>query len=166
MSSQFYNFSTMELRLICLGKTNEAHINDGVNIYEKRLKHYIKFSVMYLPHPKLKGNLTWDDIKNAEGELFKKQLKDEPFILLDEKGKEFSSIEFARFFQTELNKGGQRMNFLIGGAFGFSAELYSKAYKKVSLSKMTFSHQLVRLVAMEQFYRCMTILKGEKYHHE
>lgn len=155
----------MELRLICLGKTNEKHIDEGVELYQKRLKHYIKFSVLYLPHPKIKGNLTWDDIKNAEAEVFKDKLQSEPFVLLDEKGKEFTSIGFAKYLQKEFNKGGKRLNFLIGGAFGFSNELYKNAVGQIALSQLTFSHQLVRLIALEQFYRAMTIIKGEKYHH-
>jgi len=155
----------MELRLICLGKTNEKHVDLGVEMYEKRLKHYVKLSVLYLPHPKLNGNLNWDDVKNAEAEIFKGKLGKEPFILLDEKGKEFTSIGFAKFLQKEFNKGGKRLNILIGGAFGFSKELHENAVDQIALSQLTFSHQLVRLIAMEQFYRAMTIIKGEKYHH-
>jgi len=155
----------MELRLICLGETNERHVDEGVEMYTKRLKHYIKFSILYLPHPKLKGKLNWDDVKNAEAKNFKTVLGTEPFILLDEKGKEFTSISFARCLQTEFNKGGKRLNFLIGGAFGFSKEMYANANGQIALSQLTFSHQLVRLIAMEQFYRAMTIIKGEKYHH-
>ncbi|NND77967.1 MAG: 23S rRNA (pseudouridine(1915)-N(3))-methyltransferase RlmH [Flavobacteriales bacterium] len=155
----------MEIRLICLGKTTEKYITEGLENYEKRMKHYVKFSIVYVPHPKLKGDLSWDNIKDAEGELFKKSLKNEPYILFDEKGSEYTSISFARSIQKEFNKGGKRLNFLIGGAFGFSKEIYAGASGQLALSKLTFSHQLVRLVAMEQFYRAMTIIKGEKYHH-
>lgn len=161
----FRHIFEMEIRLICLGKTTEDHITHGVEMYQKRLKHYVKFSILYVPHPKLKGDLKWDDIKNAEGELFKKELKGEPYILLDEKGTEYTSVTFARYIQKEFNKGGKRSNFLIGGAFGFSKEMYAGASGQIALSQLTFSHQLVRLVMMEQFYRAMTILKGEKYHH-
>ena len=155
----------MEIRLICLGKTTEEHIAKGVERYEKRLKHYVKFSMLFVPHPKLKGDLGWDDVKNAEGEMFKKVLKNEPYILFDEKGTEYTSMSFARYIQKEFNKGGKCLNFLIGGAFGFSKEIYAGASGKIALSQLTFSHQLVRLVTMEQIYRAMTILKGEKYHH-
>ena len=118
-----------------------------------------------VPHPKIKGDLSWDDIKNAEEKMFEKVLKKEPYILLDEKGKEFTSISFARFIQEEFNRGGKRLNFIIGGAFGFSQSMHDNAQSKMALSQLTFSHQLVRLIAMEQFYRAMTIIKGEKYHH-
>ena len=155
----------MEIRLVCLGRTTEDHIEKGVYMYAERLKHYVKFSIHYVPHPKLKGDFNWDEVKNAEGELFKKILKNEPYILLDEKGTEYTSISFARYIQKEFNKGGKRLNFLIGGAFGFSKEIYSGASGQIALSQLTFSHQLVRLVTIEQFYRAMTILKGEKYHH-
>ncbi|MEM7163457.1 MAG: 23S rRNA (pseudouridine(1915)-N(3))-methyltransferase RlmH [Bacteroidota bacterium] len=156
----------MEIRLICLGKTSEKHVEQGVEMYVKRLKHYVKFSVLYLSHPKLKGNLNWDDIKAAEAEIFFSELGNEPFILLDEKGQEFTSIAFAKFLQSQFNKGGKRLNFLIGGAFGFSKEIHQKSKGQIALSQLTFSHQLVRLIAMEQFYRAMTIIKGEKYHHK
>lgn len=155
----------MELRLICLGKTTEEHINQGVEKYVQRLKHYSKFSIEYLPHPRLKGNANWDDVKNAEAEIFKKKIGSELYILFDELGQEFNSINFAKHLQGIFNKGGKRTNFLIGGAFGFSDSMYANAAGKIALSKLTFSHQLVRLIAMEQFYRAMTILKGEKYHH-
>ena len=155
----------MELRLICLGNTNENHVAEGVEHYVKRLKHYINFSTLYLPHPKLRGSLDWEDVKNAEAEIFKSALKNEAYILFDEKGREYTSISFAKNLQKEFNKGGKRLNFLIGGAFGFSNEMYSNASDRIALSTLTFSHQLVRLIAMEQFYRAMTIIKGEKYHH-
>ena len=155
----------MEIRVICMGKTIEKYLDEGIENYSRRLKHYVKFSLVIVPHPKLKGDLSWDDIKNAESDLFKKVLGHEPYILLDEKGKEFTSISFARFIQDEFNRGGKRLNFVIGGAFGFSKDMYEGATSQIALSQLTFSHQLVRLVALEQLYRAMSILKGEKYHH-
>lgn len=155
----------MELRLICLGKTNETYIQKGIDEYFKRLKHYVKFSIEYLPHPKVNGTPTWDDLKKAEGEVIFKVLNGEPFILFDELGETYNSMGFAKYLQGKFNKGGKRINFVIGGAYGFSKKLYQQSSGKLALSKLTFSHQLVRLIAMEQFYRAMTILKGEKYHH-
>lgn len=155
----------MELRLICLGKTTESYIDEGMSEYLKRLKHYIKFSIEYLKHPNVKGSATWDDIKIAEGVVFRNALNKEPYLLFDELGAEYNSMQFSKFLQGEFNKGGKRINFLIGGAYGFSDEIYKGSKGSISLSKLTFSHQLVRLIALEQFYRAMTILKGEKYHH-
>jgi 23S rRNA (pseudouridine1915-N3)-methyltransferase len=155
----------MKITLLVIGKTDQSFINEGFVFYENRLKHYISFEIKVIPDVKISKNLTRDQLKDKEGVLIMNYLKSEDaVILLDEKGKEFTSLEFAQIIEKKMIKGLKNLVFVIGGAYGISNHL--KNYEKISLSKLTFSHQLVRLVFIEQLYRAMTILKGEPYHHE
>ncbi|HNX54800.1 MAG TPA: 23S rRNA (pseudouridine(1915)-N(3))-methyltransferase RlmH [Prolixibacteraceae bacterium] len=157
----------MKICLLVIGKTDEAYLQKGIELFHKRIPHYIPFELKIIPDVKNAKNLSEDQQKEKEGELILQQIvgSDELF-LLDENGEEFTSIKFARFLEKKMVAGLKRLVFVIGGPYGFSASVYSKAIGKVSLSKMTFSHQMVRLIFLEQLYRAMTILKGEPYHHE
>ena len=157
----------MKICLLVIGKTDEAYLQKGIELFHKRIPHYIPFELKIIPDVKNAKNLSEDLQKEKEGELILQQIvgSDELF-LLDENGEEFTSIKFARFLEKKMVAGLKRLVFVIGGPYGFSASVYSKAIGKVSLSKMTFSHQMVRLIFLEQLYRAMTILKGEPYHHE
>ncbi|MEN8890300.1 MAG: 23S rRNA (pseudouridine(1915)-N(3))-methyltransferase RlmH, partial [Wenyingzhuangia sp.] len=135
--------------------------------YQARLKHYIKFNLDIIPDIKKIKNLSVAQQKEKEGELILKKIQPTDFlILLDEKGKEFRSVDFADFLQKKMNSGIKQLVFAIGGPYGFSDNVYAKAKGKISLSKMTFSHQMIRLFMIEQLYRSATILKNEPYHHE
>ena len=158
---------SMKIRLICVGKTDIKHFQDAENEYLKRLKHYIPIEKIEIPELKNAKKLRKDQIKQEEGSLILKQITPgEQVILLDEKGKRFSSIEFSKFLQKRMNSGGKYISFIIGGAYGFSEDVYQRADSKVSLSEMTFSHQMIRTFFLEQVYRGFTILKGEPYHHQ
>ena len=157
----------MKIKLIAIGKTDNKQLIQLIDDYQKRLNHYIKFDLDIIPDIKNAKNLSEKQQKEKEGELIlKKILATDQLILLDEKGYEFRSIEFSRFLQKKMNSGIKQLVFVIGGPYGFSAEVYQKAQGKVSLSKMTFSHQMIRLFIVEQLYRAFTILKNEPYHHE
>jgi 23S rRNA (pseudouridine1915-N3)-methyltransferase len=157
----------MKIKLLVVGKTEEEFIAEGIDKYVSRLKHYIPFELVTLPDVKGGAKLTNARLKEEEGKLIlAKVAGGDHLILLDEKGKEFTSREFSGFIQKKMNAGVQTLIFVIGGAFGFSDEVYEKARDKVSLSRMTFSHQMIRLFFTEQLYRAFTILKGEKYHHD
>jgi 23S rRNA (pseudouridine1915-N3)-methyltransferase len=156
----------MHILLLSIGKTEEAWLKQGIEIYAKRLKHYLKFESLELPALKNTGNMPLNLQKEKESELILSKISSsDVLILLDEKGKSFSSEGFAAFLNQKMNAGVKKTVFVIGGPFGFSENLYKRADEKVSLSQMTFSHQMVRLFFTEQLYRAMTILKGEKYHH-
>ena len=156
----------MKITLLCVGKTSSRDIENLLSDYEKRLQHYIKFEVSVLELPSKMRRKSEDEQKQAEGELILSKLNlQAPLFLLDERGKGMKSEDFARFLQIEMNRGPKEIYFCIGGPFGFSDAVYQKAYKKISLSNMTFTHQMVRLFFTEQLYRAFTILKGEKYHH-
>ena len=156
----------MKIECWAIGKTNERYLEDGISIYTKRLSHYLPFQINIIPDIKNAGKLNAPQIKNKEGETILKSVRKEDFlILLDEKGKAFTSVDFALFLEQKLNLSKKRMIFVIGGAFGFSEAVYERADSKLSLSKMTFSHQMVRLFFLEQLYRAMTILKNEPYHN-
>ncbi|MFN7118270.1 MAG: 23S rRNA (pseudouridine(1915)-N(3))-methyltransferase RlmH [Saprospiraceae bacterium] len=156
----------MKIELWAIGKTNEKYLEEGITIYLKRLKHYINFEFSVIPDIKQAGNLNALQLKNKEGETILARLKNEDFlILLDEKGDVYTSEAFADYIQQKLQISYKRIIFLIGGAYGFSEDLYVRANSKLSLSKMTFSHQMVRLFFVEQLYRAMTILKNEPYHN-
>lgn len=156
----------MKIKLICVGKTSKSFLIEGENEYLKRLQHYMPVERVELPDIKNAKKLTEDQIKIAEGEqILSKINPGESIFLLDEKGKELGSEKFADFLQQKFNMGGHGIVFVIGGPYGFSQELYQKATSKISLSKMTFSHQMIRMFFLEQVYRAMTILKGEPYHH-
>ena len=157
----------MKICLLVIGKTDEAYLQKGLEVFLKRIPHYISFEMKAIPDIKNAKNLSEDQQKEKEGELILQQLttSDELF-LLDEQGMEASSVEFARFLEKKMVSGIKRLVFVIGGPYGFSGSVYSRANGKMSLSKMTFSHQMVRLIFLEQLYRAMTILKGEPYHHQ
>jgi len=157
----------MKIKLLAIGKTDDKNLQVLINTYEKRLKHYIKFELEIIPDIKNVKNLSLKLQKEKEGELILKKLQPtDSLVLLDEKGKEFRSIEFSSFLQKKMNTGVKQMVFVIGGPYGFSEKVYKKAVGKISLSKMTFSHQMIRLFFVEQLYRAFTILKNEPYHHE
>ncbi|MFL2585879.1 MAG: 23S rRNA (pseudouridine(1915)-N(3))-methyltransferase RlmH [Parvicellaceae bacterium] len=157
----------MKIKLIVVGKTNASYLIDGEKEYEKRLKHYCKLQEILIPDVKKGGKLSEIDLKKKEGDLILSKLNNSDyFILLDDKGKSYSSSEFAALIQEKMLSSVKTLVFVVGGAFGFSDEVYQRANAKLSLSKMTFSHQMVRLIFKEQLYRAFSILKGEKYHHE
>lgn len=157
----------MKITLLTVGKTDIKWVKDGLEMYVSRLKHYINFELTEIPELKNVSALSKEQIKLKEGELILKHLKPaDLLVLMDEKGKEFRSVQFASMLEEKLNRGGRDMVFVIGGAYGFSEAVYSRADDKISLSKMTFSHQLVRTIFAEQLYRAFTIMRGEPYHHE
>ncbi|TLX70860.1 23S rRNA (pseudouridine(1915)-N(3))-methyltransferase RlmH [Labilibacter sediminis] len=157
----------MKVVLVLIGKTDEAYLETGIRKYLDRLKHYIPFEMKIIPDLKNTKNLREDQQKNKEGELILQQLQaGDEVVLLDEGGKAFSSREFSGFIEQKSLRGLKRLVFVIGGPYGFSKEVYSKANGKVSLSRMTFSHQMIRLIFTEQLYRAMTILKNQPYHHD
>jgi 23S rRNA (pseudouridine1915-N3)-methyltransferase len=157
----------MKIYLLVIGKTDETYLQNGIEIFLKRIPHYISFEMKVIPDLKNSKNLSEDQQKEKEGELIIQQLAlSEELFLLDEQGLETSSIEFARFLEKKMISGIKRLVFVIGGPYGFSTSVYSRANGKLSLSRMTFSHQMVRLIFAEQLYRAMTILKGEPYHHQ
>mgnify|MGYP003640059341 FL=1 len=157
----------MTIKLLAIGKTDSSELQDLIDVYEKRLQHYINFEIENIPDLKKTKNLSEEQQKNKEGELILKKLSPtDVLILFDEKGKQFTSVEFSQYLQKKMNSGIKQLVFLIGGPYGFSNEGYAKASGKISLSKMTFSHQMVRLFITEQVYRAFTILKNEPYHHQ
>lgn len=157
----------MKITLLTVGKTDRDWVRQGLDIYVSRLKHYIPFSIIEIPELKNVSALSKEQIKSKEGELILKNIRTtDDVILLDERGKEFSSMELARIIQDKINYGGRDIVYVIGGAYGFSEEVYARANSKLSLSRMTFSHQMVRAIFAEQIYRAFTIMKGEPYHHE
>lgn len=156
----------MTIRLLAIGKTDNKALQQLIAEYENRLKHYIKFELEIIPDIKNAKNLSEAQQKEKEGELILKKLNTtDVLILLDENGKQYSSIDFSNYLQKKMNSGIKQLVFVIGGPYGFSDSVYQKAQGKISLSKMTFSHQMVRLFVVEQVYRGFTILKNEPYHH-
>lgn len=157
----------MTIKLIAIGKTDSTPLQQLISEYQARLKHYIKFEFEVILDIKNSKNLSEKQQKEKEGELILKKLKPtDVLVLLDEGGKQFTSIEFSNYLQKKMNSGMKQLVFVIGGPFGFSPDVYQKAQEKISLSKMTFSHQMVRLFIVEQLYRGSTILKNEPYHHK
>lgn len=157
----------MKIALLTVGKTDVNWVKQGLDIYVSRLKHYIPFSITEIPELKNVSSLSKDQIKTKEGELILKNIRPtDDVILLDEHGKQYSSVEFATLLQNKINYEGKDIVFVIGGAYGFSESVYNRASSKISLSKMTFSHQMVRAIFAEQIYRAFTIMKGEPYHHQ
>lgn len=157
----------MKATLLLIGKTDQAYLETGINLYVNRLKHYLSFEIRQVSALKNTKSLSESQQKQKEGELLLAQIHTtDNLILLDEKGKEFSSTDFAGFVDKQILGGTKNLVFAIGGPYGFSPEIYQRAQAKISLSKMTFSHQMVRLIFIEQLYRAMTILKGEPYHHQ
>ena len=154
------------IKLLAIGKTDNKQLQALIDEYKKRLGFYINFDLDIIPDIKKVKNLSEDQQKQKEGELILKQLKPtDVLILLDENGKQLDSIRFANYLQKHMNSGIKQLVFVIGGPYGFSQDVYNKAQGKLSLSKMTFSHQMVRLFVVEQLYRGFTILKNEPYHH-
>lgn len=157
----------MKIKLLVIGKTDDKNLQTLIEVYQNRLKHYIYFQLEVIPDIKNVKNLSEQQQKDKEGELILKKLAPtDDLILLDENGKEFKSIEFSKYLQKKMNSGIKQLVFVIGGPYGFSDEVYKKSKGKVSFSKMTFSHQMIRLFVVEQVYRAFTILKNEPYHHE
>jgi 23S rRNA (pseudouridine1915-N3)-methyltransferase len=155
----------MKVALLWVGKTNEAYLKEGMTIYAKRLKHYVSTEVIEIKD--IKKFSDQDDLKDKEGKEILNKLKPEDFVvLLDEKGKSLTSVGFSKLLSKHQVNGTRRMVFIIGGAFGFSVELYDRADQLLSLSAMTFSHQMIRLFFYEQIYRAFTIIRNEKYHNE
>ena len=156
----------MTIKLLAIGKTDSGQLQELIEVYEKRLQHYVNFEIDIIPDLKKTKNLSEDQQKEKEGELILKKLAPtDVLVLFDEKGKQFSSVEFSQYLQKKMNSGIKQLVFLIGGPYGFSNAVYAKASGKISLSKMTFSHQMVRLFITQQVYRAFTILKNEPYHH-
>ncbi len=156
----------MKITLILNGKTEDDYLSKGFAIYEQRLKHYLTFETIVIPALKNTKAISSEQQKQKEGELILKNIQSaDKLILLDENGKEFTSIHFSGFIQQQMNSGIKNCVFVVGGPYGFSEEIYKRANGKISLSKMTFSHQMVRLFFVEQLYRAMTILRNEPYHH-
>lgn len=157
----------MNIRLIAIGKTDNKDLQSLINEYTKRLSFYVKFDLEIIPDIKNVKNLSEAQQKEKEGELILAKIAPtDQLILLDENGKTFSSVGFSDYLQKKMNAGIKTLVFVIGGPYGFSETVYQKAQGKVSLSEMTFSHQMVRLFVIEQMYRGFTILKNEPYHHQ
>tara|TARA_Y200000002_G_C22520331_1_gene595251 strand:- start:281 stop:754 length:474 start_codon:yes stop_codon:yes gene_type:complete len=157
----------MKIKLIVVGKTKSKFLVEGEKVYSERLKHYCKFTEFIIPNVKNSSKLSTLVLKNNEGKSLLSAINNSAeVILLDENGSSFSSFEFSKFLNKKLLSTNKELVFVVGGAFGFSEEVYKRANSKLSLSKMTFSHQMIRLIFKEQLYRAFTILKGEKYHHK
>lgn len=158
----------MKISLVTVGKTDVEWVRAGMEIYIGRLKHYISFSLVEIPELKKVSALSREQIKEKEGELILKNIRPtDDVILLDEHGKQYGSLEWAGVLQSKISGGAARdMVFVIGGAYGFSKAVYDRCNSMISLSKMTFSHQMVRAIFLEQLYRAFTIMRGEPYHHE
>ncbi len=157
----------MKISLTVVGKTTDRHFIAGIDEYVQRISHYVPFSIDVIPELKGTKNLSEKEQKEREGELILKSFQPGDYIvLLDEHGRERRSIEFAQWMQKRMAAGPKRLVFVVGGPYGFSPAVYAAAQEKVSLSQMTLSHQMIRLLFTEQIYRAMTILNGEPYHHE
>lgn len=157
----------MKIKILAVGKTDDKHLEILIDRYMKRLTHYLSATLEILPDIKNAKNLSEKEQKRVEGEsILKKIQTSDHVVLLDEKGKEFRSIEFSNYLQKKMNAGTRNLVLIIGGPYGFSDSLYQRADGKLSLSKMTMSHQMIRLFLVEQVYRAFTILRNEPYHHE
>ena len=156
----------MTIKLLAIGKTDNGSLQTLIADYQKRLGHYIKFEFEIIPDLKKAKHLSEEQQKQKEGELILNKIStSDVMVLLDENGKSLDSVEFSNYLQKHMNSGIKQLVFVIGGPYGFSPEVYQKAKGKLSLSKMTFSHQMVRLFVIEQLYRGFTILRNEPYHH-
>ncbi len=157
----------MKIKLITISKTNKKFLIEGENEYQKRLKRYVKLERIEIPDIKNAKALSKSEIKLKEGEIILSKIDSADLvILLDDKGKEFTSMKFAKWIQNKRNLSIKNAVFVVGGAYGFSDAVYQRANEKMSLSKLTFSHQMVRMIFLEQLYRAFTILNNEPYHHE
>ncbi len=156
----------MKITLLVIGKTDAAYVRAGIEEYEKRLVRYVPYEMKILPDIKNSKNMSEGVQKEKEGELLLGQIAPSDYVvLLDEKGKEYDSVGFSEFVAQKMLSGVKALVFVIGGPYGFSEAVYKRCNEKISLSKMTFSHQMVRMIFAEQLYRAMTIMKGEPYHH-
>ncbi|MDR0746118.1 MAG: 23S rRNA (pseudouridine(1915)-N(3))-methyltransferase RlmH [Mediterranea sp.] len=157
----------MKTTLLVIGRTVEKHYITAIEDYVQRTKHFMSFEMEVIPELKKTKNLTMEQQKEKEGELFCNAFQSgDVIVLLDEHGKEFRSVEFANWMEKKMTTVNKRLVFVAGGAYGFSQKVYQAAHEKISLSRMTFSHQMVRLIFVEQLYRAMSILHGDPYHHE
>ncbi|MFN0291327.1 23S rRNA (pseudouridine(1915)-N(3))-methyltransferase RlmH [Pedobacter helvus] len=157
----------MKITLIAIGKTEDKYLIEGIDKYLGRLKHYINFNMVIIPDVKNTKNLTEAQQKTKEAELLLKQLNNsDTVVLLDEKGKKYTSVQFSQYINKQMVGSVQNLVFIIGGPYGFDESIYKRSNSSISLSDMTFSHQMVRLFFVEQLYRAFTILKNEPYHHE
>ena len=157
----------MKVLLLMIGKTNQESLQQLIQDYINRLQHYVNFETYIIPELKNIKNLPVTEQKEKEAELILKYIENQDnVILLDEKGKQYSSLAFAEFINSKMNSSIKRMVFVVGGPFGFSKRIYDRANSMISMSPMTFSHQMIRLIFTEQLYRAMTIIRGENYHHE
>lgn len=157
----------LKIKLLAIGKTDQNELNALIDIYQKRLKHYISFEMELIADVKNAKSLTQQQLKEKEGQLILSKIQaGDILVLLDEHGKQFRSVELSSYLQKKMNAATKQLVFVIGGAYGFSEEVYQTASEKIALSKMTFSHQMIRLFMVEQLYRAFTILKNEPYHHE
>jgi len=157
----------MKIQLIVVGKTNQSFVQQGLEEFCNRLSHYFPFELEIMPDVKNVKNLSVEQLKAKEGEMILQSFQaGDSIVLLDERGKEFTSAKFAEYIEKKTHTGIKRLVFVIGGAYGFSSAVYEAAHEKIALSKMTFPHQLIRLIFIEQLYRAMTILHHEPYHHE
>ena len=156
----------MKITLLLVGKTAFPYINEGISLYEKRLSYYVNYAKVEIPELKGVSAMSQEQIKEKEGELILKNIKPtDEVILLDERGDFYTSEDWARHLEKKIVYTGKDIVFVIGGAYGFSKEVYKRANGMLSLSKMTFSHQIIRVIFLEQLYRAFTIMKGEPYHH-
>ena len=157
----------MKITLLTVGKTDVAWVREGLELYVSRLRHYIPFILTEIPELKNVSALSRDQIREKEGDLVLGAVRpSDEVILLDERGHQYRSVDFARFLGDRMARGGKDLVFVIGGAYGFAQKVYDRAGARLSLSEMTFSHQMVRTIFAEQLYRAFTILRGEPYHHE
>jgi len=157
----------MNIKLLCIGKTDQKELDALINEYQKRISFYVKFEMIYLQDIKNRKVLSMEQQKSQEGVLLLKTFQEADFVVvLDEKGTEFSSVQFSDFLSKKMLSGLKNLVFVIGGPYGFSKDVYAGANQKISLSKMTFSHQMIRLIFVEQVYRGFSILGNEPYHHE
>jgi 23S rRNA (pseudouridine1915-N3)-methyltransferase len=157
----------MKVEFWVIGKTSFSYLEEGNNIYLNRIKHYLPFEMVLIPDIKNRKKLSEEQIKTKEGEIILSKLNTSDFlILMDERGKQRSSVQFSEYLQSLLQHSYKRLIFVVGGAYGFSEVVYQRSNTKISLSNMTFSHQMVRVIFLEQFYRALTIMKNEPYHHK
>ena len=157
----------MNIRLLVISKTDIPYLQEGIDVYVKRLKHYVNFELEVIPALKDQRKASPDEIKEREGALLLKRLEGaDRIVLLDEHGSERTSVAFAAWMQKKMSAGPKRLVFIVGGPYGFSDAIHKRGNEEVSLSRMTLSHQMVRMFFVEQIYRAMTILNGEPYHHE
>ena len=156
----------MKITVIVVGKTQSKELEVLMAEYKKRLNRYIQVDWVELPDYKNRGKVTSDELKRIEGQLILSKISSgDDVVLFDEKGKEFTSVELSGFFKKKMNAGVRNLIFVVGGAYGFSDEVYARATSKLAISKLTFPHQLIRVLILEQIYRSYSIIKGEPYHH-